>query len=203
MKNISKSLRIITTISLGIASLSITQNPANALIFDWQFINEDGTIGNPTDIIAGEVEFNDADVFPNAINVAATRLEITSVTGLNSSSAPFFGDGGVELNTNLVPFSSFNSYSFNASEEISSTTARSIAGGEQLQLITGAPSQLADFIDVVAYQDSDSSTLSFTQQASIPVPFEVDATLGLLLVGGISGVGYFKRKNQEKRILKI
>ena len=32
------------------------------------------------------------------------------------------------------------------------------------------------------------------------VPFEVDATLGFLLVGGISAVGYLKRKNQAQRI---
>ena len=52
------------------------------------------------------------------------------------------------------------------------------------------------------YEDSDSSSLLFQSQAT-PVPFEVDATLGLLLIGGISGIGYLKRKNQEKNISKV
>lgn len=45
--------------------------------------------------------------------------------------------------------------------------------------------------------------IALDTSAATPVPFEFDATLGLLLVGGISGIGYFRRKNQNKSISKL
>ncbi len=188
--------------TIAFAILSLVQ-PANALIFNWQFTNEDGDFGNSTDVVAGFVEFNDADVFPNATGVAAINLQITSVTGLNSTSSPFFGDGAIELNQNLIPFSAggANSFDFNSSSQIVPTSSSYVGGDndgsrfEELILYdnnnTIGLTILRDFdFDRIENQsidlrDQDSSSLTFTQQASASVPFEFSPTLGLLVVGGV------------------
>lgn len=210
------NLKIFKGICVGVsffASLSLAQS-ANAVIFNWQFTNEDGSFGISTDVVSGFVEFNDADVFPNATGVVATNLQISSVTGLPTGSDPFLGDGGMELNENLLLSGQLdvligNSVSFNASEEIISSNLdlRLLDDGgnrERLAVNLGANS----FFNArtgpgsfPSYSDSDSDTLTFTQQ-SVPVPFEVNPTLGLLLVGGVSGTGYFKRKH-SKSISKL
>ena len=202
----NKIAGISSTIAFAILCLA---QPANALIFNWQFTNEDGTFGSPTDIVAGEVEFDDADVFSGATGVAATRFEITSVTGLNSSSAPLFGDGAIELNTNLITDPGIlvlrNNFDF---DENGFEDFEFAAGGdlisEEIQIyyeileggaIISGTSFLKDDLNLDDYEDIDSSTLSFSQQGSASVPFEFSPTLGLLLVGGVFvSSGYIKHR---------
>ena len=97
----------------------LTTFPAKAIIYDWQFTNDDGSYGTNNEIVRGEVEFLDADVFPNANNVSATSLTITGVDNLSDPN-PFFGDGGIELNTNLIGSSNVtnNSFSFDGLRDI-------------------------------------------------------------------------------------
>ncbi len=189
----NKIAGISSTIAFAILCLA---QPANALIFNWQFTNDDpnfANFGNPTDVVAGFVEFNDADVFPNATNVTATNLQITSITGLSSTSTPFFGDGGIELNENLSGGVS-NSFSFDSSSQIAASSfsfdaldALDFSERLDLSIENGEGfSFIEDGRDLTLMGTNEfSSSLTFTQQASGSVPFEFSPTLGLLLVGGV------------------
>ncbi len=220
MKFICKKTAVVSS-TIAFAILSLAQ-PANAITFDWQFTNDDGNFGNPTDVVAGFVEFNDADVFPNATNVAATNLQITSVTGLNSTSTPFFGDGLIELNQNLVSISGTdisrtNSFDFDATSNILINRNTSLEGVDfhfQNSTFPGGGVEFAEVLTLTDYDgaairdvtvdgnveelrvvDFDSSSLTFTQQASTSIPFEFSPTLGLLVVGGVFvSSGYIKHR---------
>ena len=197
--------------SATVATFSFWTQPASAIIFDWQFTNENGNVGSSTDVVSGWVEFKDAEVFPNATNVAATNLQITSVTGLPTGSDPFLGDGGLELNQNLLSSSQIdivngNSVSFNSSGAIirsdldlrllddnSNTERLSLRLVESIETsFLNAQSPPSNPFPV--YMDLDSSTLTFTRQ-SASVPFEFSPTLGLLVVGGFwLGSRYLKHR---------
>lgn len=92
------------TICLAVFFLTTQSTPAVNLTssYDWQFTNESGSAGSPTDLIRGEVIFEHDGSLPFPKEIRPTSFRITSITGLNSSSRPFFGDGEIELNTNLV-----------------------------------------------------------------------------------------------------
>ncbi len=193
MKNFLKCYTQLLLLSLGIGTIFFPTT-ANALTFNWQFTNENGNTGSPTDIIAGEVEFDDSQAVPNATNVPAIRFEITSVTGLTSISAPFFGDEGIELNEDLVGAAFQNSFSFNASGGVDVTNARfrfsELDQGSVQERLALTNNMGQSFLEEfggssLEFRDSDSSTLSFTQQAATPVPFEISPNLGLLILGGI------------------
>lgn len=109
-----KSFLAAAVSTVGILTLS---SPARAVIYDWQFTNENGNFGNPEVVVAGFVEFNDADVTPNAEGVPAIDLQITSVTNLPNEN-PFFGDGGIELDTTIVPDYRRNGFAFDDREEV-------------------------------------------------------------------------------------
>ncbi len=193
------------------APLFLAQS-ASAITFDWQFTNVSGNFGTPTDIVAGEVEFLDSEAIPNATGVAATRLEITSVTNADSTTAPFFGDGLIELNQDLVNsplnlFSITNSFSFNASAEISDANffvefRRNVSSEfekfklenffreevfleDQTVTISPTPVNFAD-------NNSGASSLSFSLQqqnpSPTPVPFGVIPDTGLGILAGIWGI---------------
>ena len=52
MKKIPKSLWVTTA---TVATFSFLAQPASALIFDWQFTNENGNVGSSTDIVSGNL----------------------------------------------------------------------------------------------------------------------------------------------------
>lgn len=207
-------LNIISSLFAATATLStlLIAVPAKAIIYDWQFTNEDGNFGNSTDIIKGEVEFNNADVFPNATNVAATSLTITSIDNLTAPN-PFFGDGGIELFDNLVvPQPSLqNRFYFNDDEDITRVDFVSILFSnndreEQLQLDEprGGSQARSILLDrdngTNFFSDENSLTLQFTQQTSASVPFEFSPTTGLFLVGGIFGLKRYVKHRQANKL---
>lgn len=196
----------------GILTLA---QPASAVIYDWQFTNEDGNFGNSTDVVAGFVEF-DATSYSDLANrqqEPAINLQITSVTGLSATSSPFFGDGGIELNTNLVSGAFRNEFGFDGAGEVSGFSfGRNVDnrgfGGSGLENFRiwevgfmDSGSFLINFGDEFGeidarITDNNSSSTQFTQQASASVPFEFSPTLGLFLVGGMfAGRSYVKRRN--------
>ena len=199
-------------ILLGAATVFASFNfaqPASAFVFNWQFTNEDGLYGNSTDIVAGEVEFDDAQAVPGASNVAATRFEITGVTGLTSTSAPLFGDGGIELDTNLVTsatdrYVDRNIWFFDSDGDISyadfGVVSNNVTGSSEILRVrsigVNTESTLVALDDGgKAYADSDSSTVSFSQQTATSVPFKSSPTFGLLIVGGVyASCRYIKHK---------
>ena len=167
-----KSFLIAAASTAGILTLS---SPASAVIYNWQFTNEDGnfTTTDPAnqDIVTGFVEFNDADVQPNATDVQAIDLQITSVTNLPNGSDPFFGDGGIELNQNLAtsPLLQSNSFSFSSSETPISNFFLPISDNrtdrERFFLRSDRRSFVNNFSDRRGsdlLDDSDSSTLTFS-----------------------------------------
>lgn len=199
----------------------LTAVPAKAVIFDWQFTNEDGNFGIGNEIVRGEVEFNDNDVSPNATDVAATSFTITSVTGLTDTSAPFFGDGGIELNENLTVEKKIgdninNKWSFDSnSQPTGQTNTFSILSDdsnnfEQIFFREGLTGEVR-FWNIDGFRSSsttetilsdvDSSSLTFSEQTSASVPFEFSPTTGLFLVGGIFGLKRYVKHRQANRLV--
>ena len=204
-----KSLLIAAASTAGILTLS---NPASAIIYDWQFTNEDGAIGSPTDVISGFVEFNDADVFPGATDVGAINLQLTNVPGFPDGSPPFDGDGGIELFENLLDrnrdgVSSVSSigtpnfggdFDFDSNLMLSDYNIALVITDDELRdeflRLRSSGSSLLNLKGVDRFEDSDSSSASF-QEASASVPFEFSPTLGLFLAGSIfAGRSYIKRR---------
>ena len=199
-----KSLLIAAASTAGILTLS---TPASAVIFDWEFTNTNGSFTTTTpanqDIVRGFVEFNDADVASGT--ASAIDLQITSVTNLPNGSDPFFGDGGIELNTNLAlsPSPSQNSFDFNGQGDITSYEFDLRTSDNNFvieQLILRQSTNVRRIINTDEFSftntisSSNSSTLTF-QEASASVPFEFSPTLGLFLVGSIfAGRSYIKRR---------
>ena len=204
----------ISSLFAATATLStlLTALPAKAIIYDWQFTNEDGDFGNPTDIVKGFVEFNDADVFAGATNVKAINFQINSVTELNETSAPFFGDGGIEINSNLLNLELgeyINSFYFDAEEEIilngNNSSYRAFgrdneSGWEEFAFSPSVIYFLQQ--NQTSFRDNDSSSLQFTRQ-SASVPFEFSPTTEFFLVSGIFGFKrYFKHRQANKLVNK-
>lgn len=216
MKNFFKLFRLITTVSLSFSAFFlIVQNSANAIVFDWQFNGEGGNSNvNLTGTVSGTVEFQDSSFIANQ-TVSATNLMITNAGDITGS--PFFGSGYTELNTNLVSLSGSaykytNSFTVNSSangfDNLDFDMLIVLAGTriERFALSTvqaGGNAERSFLHNYVystgtstSFNDSDSSTLSFTPQViTAAVPFEFSPTLGLLLVGSISSISYFRRKN--------
>lgn len=199
-----KRITLISSIfSVGILVIA---ESASAVIYQWSFTNENGNVGNTSDTVSGFVEFS-ATSFGNLADqmmLNAIDLQITEVTidGTPSTGTPFFGDGGVELNKNLVSnsdiFNFENLWSFDSSSNISQVNFVSIDSvpNETFELSLSSLSQLTTGnTPALSLNDSDSSSIIFDQQASTPVPFELDATLGILVVGGIvTGSSLLKRR---------
>lgn len=208
-----KSFLIAVASTAGILTLS---QPASAVVYDWQFTNEDGSFGSSTDVVAGFVEFDDADVTPRAMNVAATNFQITSVT-FDPASSPFFGNGFIELNENLVGGSTVNSFDFNTNEEISLFRFRVVLGDEGFNPATLEGGAVEFFeldelggglglfraertaLNYVA--DFDLSTL-VTLETTTSVPFEFSPTLGLVLAGGFFAGSRLLKHRKNSNFIK-
>lgn len=184
--------------SCGVITTILLTQPAYAVIYDWQFDNENG-FGDQTQVVSGFLEFaatSFSDLAGNS-NVSAIDFQINSVSNLPVDDQIFIGDGRIEFNTNLVGISDINQWNFDNS------------GNNTLPIITGlhfliddrsTASPLAEGILIresfsgvltresprTEYLDSDSSTLTFTQKTtSVSVPFEFSPTLGILVVGSL------------------
>ena len=182
-----KSFLAAAVSTAGILTLS---SPASAVIYDWQFINENGSFTTTTppnqDIVAGFVEFNDADVASG--RASAIDFQITSVTNLPNGSDPFLNDGGIELNQNLIPVSRINIWSFSGGEVRAAFRADAFDNSGDSEDILLEWKDISFWGNFGVSEDSmfierDSSTLTFKVQDSASVPFEFSPTLGLVLAG--------------------
>lgn len=228
MMNI-KSFLAAAISTAGILTLS---QPASAVVYNWQFTNENGNLDSPTDVVRGFVEFDDANVSPNATNVQATSFQITEVTDVNSSGSPgrFFGNGfGLELGVDFPIISvgpgadpARSSFSFDSNSEIVGSELfvdfiREREGGifrdrERISLRKNAPPDLRSFINAGTAQGG-SSIGSFSYQdndsntltfssASASVPFEFSPTLGIVLAGGFFAGSRFLKRRQNDNFIK-
>lgn len=209
-KAFRNSFLVVSSIATGM--LTLLAQPANALVFNFSFTNEDGNIGtvgpDPTGaVVSGFVEFDSFATFADIANqsgVAADNVQITSVTGFTATTAPLFGDGGIELGVDFAGNFNVNSFSFDGSGDVSVADLRfSVQDGlgnfESLflrdtfaLLSNNDPSNPP----ISRINDANSSTLVFTQDsASAAVPFGFSPTLGLFLVGSlVTGKSYLKRR---------
>lgn len=185
-----KLYKLLIGCSIAIGATFSNLQAANAIIFDWTFTNVDGNTGNTSDVVSGEVEFDDLLAVPNADDIPATRLEITNVTnGSLDLTSRLFGDGNIELNTNLVtnPGIAFvNNWDLDSSGNIinSGTSFQTILAEETLQL-SSVFSFLRDITGTNLFYQDNGVTLNYSLQSATPVPFEISPNLGLLILGGV------------------
>ncbi len=202
-----KSCFLAAASTVGMLALA---QPASAVIFDWTFTNEDGNIGNATDVVEGFVEFNDADVAGGPFPVEAIAIEITRVTvngvELTETSSPFFGDGAIELDTDFIGLASVNSWTFSGGDTVTNvdffTTVTNDTGGagEFFQFDSSGNTLFRndDSGSILQLIDNGSPSLEFTLRATA-VPFEFSPGMGLVLAGGfLAGSRMLKqRKNNN------
>ena len=195
--------------------------PANAVTYNWEFINEDGNLGNFTDVVSGFVEFDATsfDDLKNQIFVPAIDFQITNVTGLTNMSAPLFGDGGIELNTNLVTDDLnliYNGFSFDENGDILKNNFMTgfLVTSRDFPTISGSTeffgfgvsldnSNINTFLgfsnsddEQFDYVDIDSNTLKF-EKVEVSVN-EFSPTWTLIIVGGIFTYQRFLKRISEK-----
>ena len=171
--------------------------PANAIIYSWEFTNENGEQGSNTDLIKGTVEFTNP-----VFNSSASAIDVRVTEVVTAIDLSFLSNGSdVELNQNILltnPDGNTNNFTFNNLGEITNANFARF-GTETLSLggFGGFSFLNQSGLGNDTFSDSDSSTLVFSQQASASVPFEFSPTLGLLLMGGVWGVNYFSKSRKS------
>ena len=189
---------LVKVAALSVATVFALTQPAKAIIYSWEFTNEDGQQGSVTDKISGTVEFANP-VFNGSASAIDVRVtEVTSAIDLS-----FLSDSSeVELNQNVLltnPSSESNTFNFGSSGEITSASFAQF-GDQTLSLggFSGSSllNQSAGFTDTFA--DSDSSSLTFSQAS---VPFEFSPTLGLFLMGGMFGMARYAKSRKANKLI--
>ena len=196
-----------------IAVFSLGQS-ASANTYDWTFTNQDGTGEFINYRVSGFVVFDNGITLSSQNNVSAVDLQITEITNdVNNITVPFFGDGGIELNTNLIGGGtlSSNQFDFNASSEIIASQFVSEyidnnSDTETLRLDSGSLTELENLTPglrgggiTVELSDNDADSLVFTGQAA-SVPFEFSPTWGIFLVGSVFGFARYQKYRQLNQL---
>ena len=204
-------MRNLTSLSVVSSTLLTTgilfTQPANAVIYNWSWTNDTGSIGQASDTISGFVEFSAASFgdLAGLSDVQPINFQITSllINGVPLTGSPFLGNGDIELNSNLVGdpnllvFPGFDGFDFDGSSNILSTSnffRADLSNSDERFNLSNTFFQTNDggFNDF----ESDFPPV-YTQGTSTPVPFELDATLGILVVGSIV-IG--SRKLKRRRV---
>ncbi len=174
-------------------------DPANALDFTFSFSNTTGnTPGTVEGIIRG---LND-----NSTG-AATSIELTSfpsALGTNNTPTNIVSWDSVSFNSFTVSSGSITNAQFVAFDTttspnpyfcINDACVSTAGNGNNLFTLNDNPGG-----NFLANNDALLSGIIFTPVASTPVPFEINPTLGLLLVGGLVAGNRLYRKSQTKKI---
>ena len=172
---------VATCLATFFLTTQVSQTVTVTQIYDWQFTNENGNTGSSTDLIQGEVifEFDDSQTSPQKINISS--FKITNITNLNSSSIPYFGDGEIELNTNLVNvgFGNIFAAEFDSNGGLQSLFINFSETEEFFYLSFASsliPSEvsLEDWSDGSLYKDSDASSFQIYERvSSVPWSFSL------------------------------
>jgi len=186
---------------LGVSLLTFAlgfglSRPASALDFTLNWTGTDA-FGNGVSSLAGT--FTGTDLDTDGIIEGGSLFGTNEVTAFDIS----FSNGGSLVSYNLVQLQGFSS-AFNFNYDIASSTVLqsgnagdsngfSIGSGSGYLLDTtlGSGITFTDYVNSAA--DDAGGTLTAT-----PVPFELDATAGILTLGAIWGVNQW-RKNRLKK----
>ena len=206
-----KSFLFAAASTLGVLTLA---HPASAITYSFEVGNDDGTFGDGSEVASFFIEFDPATVVPNATNVAATNVQVTGITNLSTPN-PFFGDGGLELNQNLVPLAAFNSFSFGATTDnifgFNFLASSVDTGGNTEEFDTlGNGSFVFQFLSEGDGFSTDGRNgivdVDFTPATAIvpstAVPFEFSPGMGLVLAGGFMAGSRLLKQRQNSNFNK-
>ena len=206
-----KSFLFAAASTLGVLTLA---HPASAITYSFEVGNDDGTFGDGSEVASFFIEFDPATVVPNATGVSATNVQVTGITNLSTPN-PFFGDGGLELNQNLVPFASINSFGFGAStDNIASfdfLANSADTGGNNEEFDTfGTTSFVFQFLSEGDGFSTDGRNgivdVDFTPATAIvpstAVPFDFSPGMGLVLAWGFFASSRMLKQRQNSNFNK-
>ena len=209
MKNISKYLHIITTISLGIATFSTAQNPANALTP--RFVSGSSTVVEGFD----GVTFNDGtsditvDITFVDTNNSYNDIYGTGVTPSNPSDLLLLNNTGAfnlasvlldAMNPGLETLVAGSGDGFLVPGEFSSTNVFAFTDDPFGDVVDTFVVGRSNLFGPTIGNRTPIGAVTFDTVPE-PVPFELSPTLGLLMVGGIWGISRLRKSTNLTKIL--